>query len=107
MRKLCACFFLTVIVALAAWFVMRQRTLNDLRASNDSLRKQIDLGKSASATAVGETTANSVASLSKADERELLQLRSKIVPLRERLPDTSNRVVLLQSYGQSSSLGRQ
>ena len=34
--------------------------------------------------------------LNDADEKELLQLRSKIAPLREQLRDTSNRVVVLQ-----------
>jgi hypothetical protein len=106
MRRNYTYFVFIVIVALTTLFVARQRTLNDLRASNDSLRKQIDLEKSVSVVLVGESPANSAAKLSEADERELLRLRSKIVPLREQLRNTSNRVVLLQSYGQSSSLDR-
>jgi hypothetical protein len=90
------CIFI-LIIAFAAWFSIRQRALNDLRDSNDSLRKRIDLKKSA----VAETSPNSVVRLSNADERELLQLRSKIVPLREQLRDTSNRVALLQKAQQS------
>lgn len=82
--------------ALAALFVARQRTLNALRAGNDSLRRQAELEQSAFVAAVRESPANSVAGLSKADEKELLRLRSKIVPLREQLRDASNRVVLLQ-----------
>jgi len=94
----CVC---SVIVALMALFVLRQQTLNNLREDNDSLRKQIALEKSARVASVTETPTNSVARLSNADERELLQLRSKIVPLREQLRDTSNRVVLLQKGQQS------
>jgi len=96
MRKKAAFFVLTAIVALAALFVTRQRTLNALRADNASLRKQIDLGKSARAAAVPDPPTNSVARLNDADEKELLQLRSKILPLREQLRDTSNRLAILQ-----------
>ena len=46
--------------------------------------------------AVGELPTDSAARLSDADEKELLQLRSKIGFLREQLRDASNRVVLLQ-----------
>jgi hypothetical protein len=87
---------LTVIVALAALFVTRQRALNTLRADNDSLRKQVDLENSARAAAVPDPPTNSVARLNDADEKELLQLRSKILPLREQLRDASNRVAVLQ-----------
>jgi hypothetical protein len=87
---------LTVVVALAALFAARQRTLHALRAGNDSLRSQIDLDKSARGAAVPDPPTNSVARLNDADEKELLQLRSKIVPLREQLRDASNRVVILQ-----------
>jgi hypothetical protein len=88
MRKKSAYFVLTVIVALAALFVTRQRALNTLRADNDSLRKQVDLENSARAAAVPDPPTNSVA--------RLLQLRSKILPLREQLRDASNRVAVLQ-----------
>ena len=81
MRIKSAYFIFTVIIVLAALFVMRQRTLNNLREDNGSLRKQIDLEKSARAARFVELPANTVAKLSTADERELLQLRSKIVPL--------------------------
>jgi hypothetical protein len=101
MRRPYAFFGFIVIVALAALILTRQQTLKDLREGNDSLRKQIDLEKSARAAMVVEPPANSVARLSGAEERELLQLRSKIVPLREQLRDTSNRVVLLQKGQQS------
>jgi hypothetical protein len=82
-----------------ALFVLRQRTLNNLREDNGSLRKQIDLEKSARAARFVELPANTVAKLSTADERELLQLRSKIGPLRDQLRDISNRVVLLKGHG--------
>ena len=96
MRKKSAYFVLTVIVALAALFVTRQRALNTLRADNDSLRKQVDLENSTRAAAVPDPPTNSVARLNDADEKELLQLRSKILPLREQLRDASNRVAVLQ-----------
>jgi hypothetical protein len=96
MRKKSAYFVLTAIVALAALFVTRQRALNTLRADNDSLRKQVDLENSARAAAVPDPPTNSVARLNDADEKELLQLRSKILPLREQLRDASNRVAVLQ-----------
>lgn len=101
MKRIYAYLVFIAIIALAALFSTRQRTLNDLRESNTTLHKQIDLEKSVNASTVGETPTNSVERLSYADERELLQLRSKIVPLREQLRDTSNRVVLLQKSGQS------
>ncbi|MGD0412739.1 MAG: hypothetical protein ABSC18_13680 [Verrucomicrobiota bacterium] len=87
---------MTFIVALAALFVARQQTLNALRAENDSLRKQVELENSAREAAVPAPPAEPVAGLNDADERELLQLRSQIVPLREQLRDASNRVVILQ-----------
>ena len=96
MRNKSTYFVLTVIVALAALFVTRQRTLNALRADNDSLRKQVDSEKTARAAAVPEPPAAPAPRLNDADEKELLQLRSKIAPLREQLRDTSNRVVVLQ-----------
>jgi hypothetical protein len=95
MSKKSAYFVLTVIVALTALFLARQRTLNILRADNGSLRKQVGLPTSARMSAVPEPPANPAPGLSGADEKELLQLRSKILPLREQLRDASNRVVVL------------
>ena len=91
--------FLTALVALAALFVSRQRALNALGAGNSLLRREVDLEQAARSAAVRETSANTTAELSKADEKELLQLRSKIQPLREQLRDTSNLVVILQKLG--------
>ena len=96
MKKKSAYFILTVIVALAALFVARQRTLNALRADNESLRRQVDSVKARREAAVPQPPAEPVAGLNDADERELLQLRSQIVPLREQLRDASNRVIVLQ-----------
>jgi len=96
MGKQPAYFVLTVIVALAALFVARQRTLHALRADNESLRRQVDSVKARREAAVPQPPAEPVAGLNDADERELLQLRSQIVPLREQLRDASNRVVILQ-----------
>jgi hypothetical protein len=96
MRNKSTYFLLTVIVALAALFVTRQQTLNALRADNDSLRKQVDSEESARAAAVPEPPAEPTPRLNDADEKELLQLRSKIAPMRAQLRDMSNRVVILQ-----------
>ena len=96
MRKKSTYFVLTVIAALAVLFATRQQALNTLRADNDSLRKQLDLEKSAREAAVPDPPTNSVARLSADDEKELLQLRSKVLPLREQLRDASNRVAMLQ-----------
>ena len=99
MRNRSIYFVLTVVVALAALFVTRQRTLNALRADNDSLGKQVALEESARGAAVPEPPEEPTPRLNDADEKELLQLRSKIAPLREQLRDTSNRVVILQRPG--------
>jgi hypothetical protein len=96
MGRKSTCFVLTVIIALAALFVTRQRTLNALRAVNDSLRKQVAVEVSARGAAVRQPPAEPTPGLNDADEQELLQLRSKIAPLREQLRDASNRVVILQ-----------
>jgi hypothetical protein len=102
MRNKAGYFVLTVIIALTAWFAARQQTLNELRAGNDSLRRQIaDIESVSSAGKPGGPPANPATDLTEADERELLQLRSKMVPLWKQLRDTSNRVVLLQRGGQS------
>lgn len=96
MRRKCTYFVLILIVAFAALFVARQRTLNALRADNDSLRKQVAVEESARGAAVHEPPAERAPGLNDADERELLRLRSKIVPLRAQLRDTSNGVAILQ-----------
>jgi len=96
MRRKSAYFILTLMLALAALFVARQRTLNALRVENDSLRRQVESAKSVREAAVPEPPAEPAPGLNDADEKELLRLRSRIVPLREQLRDTSNRVVVLQ-----------
>ena len=93
MKSKFACLIAAIIVAFAAWFTARQRALHDLRAGNDSLRRQIDLRPSGGSTTPAST--NSAAKLSDTDERELLQLRSSITSLREQARDASNRVDLL------------
>ena len=96
MRNMSTYFVLAVIAALAMWFGTRHRTLEALRAGNDSLRKQVDSEKTARAAAVLEPRVAPVARLNDEDERELMRLRSKIVPLQEQLRDASNRVAVLQ-----------
>jgi hypothetical protein len=97
MRNRSAYFALTVIIALAALFVARQRTLHALRADNDTLRKQVELEKSSRGAVAPEPPAEAATELNDRDERELLQLRSKILPLKEQLRDVSNRVVILEN----------
>jgi hypothetical protein len=60
MRRNYAYLVFIAIIALAALFSTRQRTLNDLRESNTTLQKQIDLEKSVNASTVGEAPTNSV-----------------------------------------------
>ena len=96
MGKISNYFVLTAIVVLAAWFVTRQRTLNVLSEGNDFLRSKIQGEELASRANEREIPAHVAARLSEAEEKELLQLRSRIVPLREQMRDTSNRLVILQ-----------
>jgi hypothetical protein len=96
MRKTPAYFFLTIIIVLAALSVARQRTIHSLRADNSSLRMEVDARRNARRAVVPETQEEPVAALSEADEKDLLQLRSRIGLLREQLCSISNRVVLLQ-----------
>ena len=88
-------FATTVLIAVA--FCVRQRTLNELRASNQSLRHQLDaqvptLG--AQPTPAVQPT-NPVAVLSPDERTELLRLRGQILPLRRELQEMSNRVGVL------------
>ncbi|MGO8699436.1 MAG: hypothetical protein ACLQVY_17150 [Limisphaerales bacterium] len=96
MAKKSAYVFLTVVLALTALFVNQQRTLNSLRAGNGFLRKQVAAAESARVPVAPETLAEPVAKLNEADEKELLQLRSKIAALREQVRDTSNELALLR-----------
>jgi hypothetical protein len=96
MRRKSAYFILTVVVALAAVFAARQRTLYALRAVNDSLRGQIESKTSALGAAFPEPPAAPAARLNGAEEKELLRLRAAIVPLREQLRDASNSIAILQ-----------
>jgi len=96
MRNRPAYLVLAVAVLLATLFIARHGALNALREENDSLRNEIESEKSIRAKAVREPSMNLAAGLNEADEKELLQLRSRIMPLREQLRDTSNRVVILQ-----------
>jgi len=95
MRNRPAYLVLAVAVLLATLFIARHGALNALREENDSLRNEIESEKSIRAKAVREPSMNLAAGLNEADEKELLQLRSRM-PLREQLRDTSNRVVILQ-----------
>lgn len=96
MRNKSIYFLLTIILVLTALFVTRQRMLDELRADNEALRKQVDAGKARNETETAEPAAVSAPGLSEVDERELLHLRSVIEPLREQLRDASNQVVIFQ-----------
>ena len=95
-NKIWFCVFpLTVLVAAA--FIARQRTLNEVRAGNESLRQQINAQRSVPMAepppAVQST--NPVVALNLDEHTELLRLRGKIQPLRRGLQEMSNRVVTL------------
>jgi hypothetical protein len=100
MRK-SAYFVLTIIAALTTLFMWRQRNLNALRASNDSLRRTCDQEELRRSDEVSEPSTNSLARLSEPDEKELLQLRSRIVSLREQARDESNRLAVIQEVKRS------
>jgi predicted RNase H-like nuclease (RuvC/YqgF family) len=84
------------MIPLAALFLTRQRAINHLRAENEMLQHQVESRKANCLADIHESPTAPVDRLSEADERELLQLRSKISPLRENLRDASNRVIFLQ-----------
>lgn len=98
MRHKIEYFLLTAAIAMAAFsFVARQRTLNKLRAGNESLLQQINeqAVPPASVPATRSQSTNAVAQLSPDERRELLRLRGQIQPLRGELQDRSNRVAML------------
>ena len=86
-----------------ALLIARQRTIHTLRVDNRSLRNQVDARRSACQAPVSESQGLPAARLSEADERELLQLRSRIGFLREQLRDISNRVTILQRLSTNQS----
>jgi C4-dicarboxylate-specific signal transduction histidine kinase len=96
MRKKAAYFYLTMLIACAVFFLARQRTLNNLRAESARLQHQVEARNDARLADIPQSQATPVAQLSEAEERELLQLRAKIGPLRENLREASNRLALLQ-----------
>ena len=96
MKKIPAYFVLTVIVALIVLFAARQRTLLALRSENDALREQAEQKTPPPAQRERADSTEGAARLTDAEEKELLQLRSRIGPLRDQLREMSNRVGLLQ-----------
>lgn len=89
--------FLPITVLIAVTIGVRQRTLNELRAGNQSLREQLDAQSSAPAAEPppAAQSTNLVVALSADERTELLRLRGQILPLRRELQEMSNQVVTL------------
>ena len=90
------CLFIGAVLTGAVVWV-RQPILNQLRASNQSLRQQLD---AQAPVPVAEQTppdrsTNPVIALSPVERTELLQLRGQILPLHSELQAMSNRVATL------------
>lgn len=76
-------------------FCLCQRTLNELRAGNDSLRHQLQVPEPAAETNVVQLPGDSLDALSPDERLELLRLRGQVAPLRRELQGLSNRVATL------------
>jgi hypothetical protein len=74
----------------------QHRALQALRGTNDSLRVQVAWAESNREPAPADPPANAVSTLSLAEERELMQLRSKAGILQDQLRAASNHLAVLQ-----------
>lgn len=86
---------------LAVLFVVRQNTLSELRAGNESLRRQTEARNSGVVPepAAGLSPSSSVAPLSASERSELLRLRGQVSSLRTATGEASNRVARLREFG--------
>ena len=95
-NKIWYCLFL-VAVLIAVALGVRQRTLNELRAGNQSFLQQLE-GQAPAPSAEpmpAVQATNAVFALSPDERAELLKLRGQILPLRRELQEMSNRLVAL------------
>jgi hypothetical protein len=94
MRIVVACLFLAATFAVAIALGAGQRTLNELRAANLSLQRQVEAraGAPDPAPASESPAPNPVAALTPQEQNELLRLRGQIQPLRQELTNISNRL---------------
>ena len=84
-------------IASMAFFVVRQRSLSELRSDNEALQRQIEApGGGGGSEAVTETlSTNSAVALSVEEKAELLRLRAQVQSLRSDVAEASNRVAAL------------
>jgi hypothetical protein len=99
--------FLSVILALALATAVgiQQRTLKDLRAGNDSLRRDIETQVAAESLkpAAEVSPARSAAELSAEEKAELLRLRGQIPSLRSEAAAAADRVARASNPAPKSS----
>jgi hypothetical protein len=93
MKALSACLFLVIFIASFACWTACQRSLKELLAGNESLRRQLETPVPPSAPQAPQT--NTSARLSQEESLELLRLRGQLQPLRREWKDLSNRVATL------------
>lgn len=92
MRTKFAIIVLPLVILFALVFIPRQHRLETVRAANETMQRRL----LAAAPATNGTTQLTQTGLAADDERELLQLRSKISFLRAEYRAASNEVVVLQ-----------
>lgn len=97
MKLKLACALLGAAIVVVVAFAARQRTLNELRTGNESLRRRFDSQAAVPApnpSAAVQPT-HSVPPLSEDERSELLKLRGQFAPLQRELAEASNRVATL------------
>jgi hypothetical protein len=100
MRIRFAVLLALLVIAALINYAVRQRTLNELRAGNATLRRQLEeQTTAASSQAAGASLTNAVVELSDAERNELLRLRGQILSLRNEAAQASSRVAELNRPG--------
>jgi hypothetical protein len=94
MRIVVACLLLAATIAVAIALGSGQRALDELRAANLLLQRQVEAraGAPDPAPASEAPSPNPVAALTPQEQSELLRLRGQIQPLRQELANISNRL---------------
>lgn len=94
MKIVITCLLLAAIISVAFSLASGQRALNELRAANLSLQRQVEARAAAPnpGPASEAPPTNFVAALTPQEQSELLRLRGQMQPLRQELMDISNRL---------------
>jgi hypothetical protein len=99
-----ACLLAVSAVAGLA-FVTRQHSLAAIRGENDQLRRQLEATPAVQADSLPRPATNPVSALTPDEQRELLQLRGQVQPLRRELAELSNQVARAEQRKAASSNG--